>query len=372
MDPTYFSQSYSEAQTRFVSAAREGGARQEAHIHPTHRGPGGDELTVDVAYFGSLEAPRIMVVTSGTHGVEGFAGSAVQLAMIREDVIRNLPEHTAILLVHALNPYGFAHLRRVDENNVDLNRNFVDHERHASIDNGYADLHALLVPSEWAGRERDEADAGLARLVARRGARAVQATITGGQWTQADGIFYGGDRPAWSNTVWRRIIQSYLIGREAVGVVDIHTGLGDYGCGEVIFRARFEGDGYDRARRWYGEGVTCSEDDTSSSTQIYGNMHTPVERATGAATLTSVTLEVGTLTGLRVLNALRGDNWLHMHGKPGHVLAPEIKASIRDAFYCDNDGWKELVLRCALKVVRQGLCGIQADCDFDAGTAARA
>jgi hypothetical protein len=361
MNPVYFSQSYSQARERFLTASRDSGAHLESHIHPSQVGPRGEKLSVDIAYFGLRKADRIMVFTSGTHGVEGFAGSAAQLALIREGVTRDLPPDTALLLVHSLTPYGFAHLRRVDENNVDLNRNFVDHRDRRNLENGYAELHELLVPSEWTGRVRDKADAGLAKLAFDRGARTMQAAITGGQWTHPDGIFYGGSRPAWSNTVWRRIIRAYLHSREAVAIVDLHTGLGAYGSGEIIFRARFAGDGYSRARDWYGEEVTCSDDQTSSSTQIYGNMHSAVEQEIGTASLTSVTLEFGTLSGLHVLNALRGDNWLHVYGHPNHPLAANIKVAMRDAFYCDNDEWKELVLDDALETLRRGLAGLQVD-----------
>jgi hypothetical protein len=360
MNPAYFSQSYSEARDRFVAAVRETGSLHAAYTHPTRVGPAGETLVVDVAYAGSPEAQRLLVVISGTHGVEGFAGSAAQLALMQEGAIRHLPQHTAVLLVHALNPYGFAYLRRVDECNVDLNRNFVEHDKYRNLESTYSEYHAFLVPSEWVGPARDEADAGLARLVASRGSRAVQAAITYGQWTNSDGLFYGGSRPVWSNTVWRDIIRQYLVRREAVALIDIHTGLGPCGRGEVIFRARFDGDGYSRARRWYGDGVTTSEDGSSSSTQIRGNVHTPVDEEATNAVLTAVTLEFGTLPPFDVLNALRADNWLYVRGQLNHELVGPIRASLRDAFYGDNDEWKELVLTDALKRLQQGLRGIQA------------
>lgn len=359
MNPVYFSQSYAEARRRFLIASRASGARVRSYVHPSQSGSDGEALAVDAAFFGPQRYDRIMVFVSGTHGVEGFAGSAAQLALIQEGEYRELPVGTALLLVHALNPYGFAHLRRVDENNVDINRNFAEDRKRRNFDGTYAELHALLVPAEWTGRVREEADARLAELASSRGARTIQAAITGGQWTHPDGLFYGGTRPVWSNTTWRRIIRSYLRGREAVAIVDLHTGLGAYGHGELIFRARFDGEGYSRARRWYGEGVTCSEDETSSSSRIYGNIHSAVDREISEAELTAVTLEFGTVKGWDVLNALRGDNWLHVYGRSDHPSAPEIKAALRAAFYCDNDEWRELVLDQSLETLRRGLAGLR-------------
>ena len=71
--------------------------------------------------------------------------------------------------------------------------------------------------------------------------------------------------------------------------------------------------------------------------------------------MTAATLEFGTVSGWDVLNALRGDNWLHVYGGPDHPLARQIKVAIRDAFYCDNDEWKELVIVNSLETLRCGL-----------------
>ncbi len=67
-----------------------------------------------------------LVVSSGVHGVEGFFGSAVQLAFLEKlPPDWRPPEGAAVVLIHALNPFGFAWQRRFNEENVDLNRNFL-------------------------------------------------------------------------------------------------------------------------------------------------------------------------------------------------------------------------------------------------------
>ena len=65
-------------------------------------------------------------ISSGIHGVEGFFGSAVQLAFL-DSLPPNWqpPPGTKFILLHALNPFGFAWRRRFNEENVDLNRNFL-------------------------------------------------------------------------------------------------------------------------------------------------------------------------------------------------------------------------------------------------------
>lgn len=353
----YFSSSYAEARGRFLRASRDGRAHIQSYVHPTQVGPQGEELAVDLALFGNRHAKRIMIVISGTHGVEAFAGSAAQAALMHNNIGQNLPTNTALLLVHSLNPYGFAYLRRVNEDNVDVNRNFLE-QWCQELDSPYGHLHPLLTPRHWLGPEREQADSELLRLALTQGARTLQAAITLGQWSHPNGIFYGGTKPVWSNLVWRQIMESYVGEREAVALIDIHTGLGDYAVAEVIFRARFDNNGYARARRWYGDGITSSEDDTSSSTKIAGNIHSALDRETRSARLTSVTLEFGTLGPHDVLNALRADNWLHVYGNKDHPLAGGIKCAIQNAFCCDNDNWKSLIINQSLEIVARGLCGL--------------
>ena len=86
-------------------------------------GPLGEELAIDIAWLGAGRPRRVLLHSSGLHGVEGFAGSAIQLQLL--DELPRLPEDGAVLIAHVLNPYGMAWLRRVNEHNVDLNRNFL-------------------------------------------------------------------------------------------------------------------------------------------------------------------------------------------------------------------------------------------------------
>ena len=50
-------------------------------------------------------------------------------------------------MVHAINPHGFAWSRRVTEDNVDLNRNFVDHAQPYPSNPGYEELRAAICPA---------------------------------------------------------------------------------------------------------------------------------------------------------------------------------------------------------------------------------
>ena len=350
-----FATDYAGARTAFRDACAEVGAALQSFEHPL-AGPDGWSLHTDVAVAGDAGADRVFVVTSGTHGVEGFGGSACQVAFLRDVAV---PSGVAMVAVHALNPWGFAYLRRTTEDNVDLNRNFVDHAnppRNAAYDA----LHDLLVPEDWGGPAHATTSAALANVVRRDGTRAVQAAITAGQYAHADGLFYGGVRPAWSNAVWRTILATHVVGRGRVAFVDLHTGLGPYGVGEVIFRARYDDGGLARATTWYGT-VASSEEGSSVSTVIGGTTHAAVVDAATGAEVTTVTLEFGTRPGLEVLAALQADNWLHAHGDVAAADAVDIKRALRAAFYPEDDDWKSAVLTRGIEVLRLGLTGLATE-----------
>ena len=191
--PEYFSKTYAEARRKFLEAARAGGAALDAHVHPSARGAEGEELAVDVARFGDAEAESLFVVVSGTHGNEGFCGSGCQTGLIGEGVVAARPKSVAVLLVHAVNPYGFSHIRRVTENNVDLNRNFQDFAKPLPENAGYAEIHEALVPADWDGPARAKAEDALAAWrAANGGMKAYQAAVAGGQYAFPDGTSTAG------------------------------------------------------------------------------------------------------------------------------------------------------------------------------------
>lgn len=341
-DNTYFAANYTQARQMFLAAAGTE-ANITSFLNDCGRAPDGAELSTDVAWIGPRKPDSVIVLVSGTHGIEGFGGSACQVGFMRESMAKEVPANTSFLLVHALNPYGFAHERRVNEDNVDLNRNFVDHSA-PPHNPPYDELHNALVPADWNGQAKKEANRFLAKIAAERGMRYLQEAITRGQYRHPDGLFYGGTEPTWSHRTLRSIIHDFLLGIPRVAYIDLHTGLGPRGYGEPIFRGGLDSGALDRARAWYGPEVTVSEDGTSSSTPIIGNTASLVARELDSdQELTAITLEFGTLPGNEVLDALRADNWLHLQTDQDPAARKSIKHQIRQAFYPSACDWRTAV-----------------------------
>jgi len=354
----FFSADFSAARTRFRAAAEAAGARLDAYPHPG-RGPAGEALATDMALSGSAAAERVLVTLSATHGVEGFCGSGLQVGWYESGLARELPEGVALLQIHAINPHGFAWLRRVTEDNVDLNRNFVDHDKPYPENTGYDELHEALCPREWNDAVIAETWEVLFAFAEKHGPAALQEAITGGQYRHPDGLFYGGTAPTWSRETLLGIVRHELPSARHVAVIDYHTGLGPRGHGERITVHLPGSPGLARAQDWYGGDVTSPHLGNSVSAPLQGVNLSGIEAALPQAAVTAVALEYGTIPTEQVKLALRADNWLHVHGDPASAKGRAIKAQIREAFYQDADDWKALVWERAAETLRLALAGLQ-------------
>lgn len=344
----FFPRDYADARRRFRALAHESGYSVTALVHPQQRGPDGGELACDVARLGPQSPRNLLLISSGTHGVEGFCGSGAQAALLGAGALRGMPEGTAILLVHAINPYGFAHLRRTNEDNIDLNRNFIDHGRRPA-NPAYDEIHGWLVPPQWDGPAREHADDQIRRYQQERGMRAFQSAMTGGQYSHPDGLFYGGRAPAWSNLTWRRILRESCADAGHVVAIDLHTGLGPWGVGEAICVG--SEDEYHRARALFGERVKWTGSGGSVSAQVGGTLVHAGHEELGPGRLTMIGLEYGTYPIPETLEALRAETWLVARGDPGSPQGARIKQRLKEAFYVDDPAWQQAVVDCLLECV---------------------
>lgn len=307
-------------------------------------GPDGLALSTDVARFGPVDAERALIAVSGTHGAEGFAGSGIQAGWLRSGRAAALPEGLAVLLIHAINPYGFAWLRRVNEDNVDINRNFIDHSAPHPGNEDYRALREHLLPERLEGAAFEAAERRLAAVAAEGGDKAILQACSG-QYGDADGIFYGGKAPVWSNRTLRRIVGDHLPRVRLAAYLDLHTGLGPYGYGEPICYHPRGGAEETLARAWYGDEITTPHGGGAVSPVNVGKTGYGVMEALAPATVVCVTLEFGTKPFADVLRALRHEHWLWRHGDGASEQGRRIKAHFRDTFYCDTDDWKQMVWR---------------------------
>jgi hypothetical protein len=355
----FFSLNFAAAREKFLAACAREGLGVVSYRH-SKSGPDGGALFTDVTRIGPVDAERVLVVESGTHGVEGYAGSGIQIGLLSAAGAPRPPAGVALVLVHALNPYGFAWTRRVNEDNIDLNRSFVDHAGGRYPDNpGYAALADAIVPREWTAKSRKAADAVMQAYAARHGEDELRTAFKRGQHTHPLGLFYGGRAPTWSAGTLKKICDDFLAAAKRAALIDIHTGLGPFGYGECLTPCAPDSAEGQRATAWYGD-VRHTMDKDSGYSGSQGTVVNGYMWAKPGIEWTCIGLEFGTRPQPHMREKLRAEGWLHAYGGADHPDAARIKAELRDSFYPNEPEWKPLVLARGLEIVARGLKGLAA------------
>lgn len=358
-----FSASYAEARSKFFRAAVGAHLSITSHLHP-RAGRDGETLAMDVVLDGSPNAERLLIISSACHGVEGYCGSGVQVAALQDEAWRAKAQAQglAVLYVHALNPYGFSHIRRTTHENVDLNRNFQDFSRSLPVNEAYRAIHSQLLPAQWPPDAENAA--AIASFIQTHSAGAFQSAVSRGQHEFPGGLFFGGTEPTWSNRTIRQVLRDRARMAHKVAWIDIHTGLGPCGVGERIFACRDDAAALTRARQWWdGNGatpVTSIYDGSSTSAFLTGLMWSAFYEECPQGEYTGLALEYGTQPFPEVTQALRAEHWLHQHPEAPAALASQIKQQMMDAFYVNTDAWKEQVLSQAWECFFQAADGLSS------------
>ncbi len=358
-DPqAHFPADYRQARANFLAASEAAGLGVTTRVHPFAKGPDGKPLFTDVASIGARDAERVMLLISATHGVEGYFGSGVQTGLLRAGLAEHVPDGARLVILHALNPYGFAWNRRVNEDNADVNRNFVDHAN--PPDNpAYDALAEFIAPKDISPDAYRAANARLREYAKAHGDFALQEAVSKGQYRHEDGVYFGGSRPSWSQAMLKDVFQEErLFDIDKLLIIDFHTGLGDCGAAEMITEDLPGTPAYARAKALWGGMVASSEGGESLSAPLSGTIDKAVSTWLNGTELTFAALEVGTAPTREVFDALRRDNWLHAIGGTDHADAAAIKKKVRDAFYPDTADWKTSVWNHAQGAVAAALKAI--------------
>ncbi len=356
-----FSSSYAEAREKFLAAARAAGAQLTAYLHPSAKGPQGEALYLDAAVLGRPDAPNVMLVGCGTHGIEGYSGSAAQTAWMQGGGAKRIANDAALVFLHAHNPWGFAHAQRVTEENVDLNRNFVDHSRPYPANPGYAVLHPGISPSRWDEDAVRGAFAALESFREQRGEQAFSDAYNGGQYSHPDGFFFGGQRAQWANGAFRAVVRAHAGHAKRAALIDLHTGIGPY-LDHVFLCFHPPGSAaYERARAWWGERAVNRQGSTHKALAVYQGLLVDAFQAELAdAETTAVVIEFGTRSRPDMQRANMSLRWLRTHGKEHPSLAKQVLADYVDAFYPAAAEWREAVLAQSRVFIDQAVAGIAA------------
>ena len=352
-----FPADFAQARLAWLSALDRLACRHEHQVFPcSGLGPNGEELCTDSVWLGAADADHVLVVIGGTHGIEGFAGSAVQIDLLRwlGTEQADLPANSAILLIHGLTPWGYAWLRRCDSNGVDLNRNAVDFSRPLPENSDYLLLKPVLFAADLEQRQ-----ALFAKFTAQFGRVALEKAISGGQYLDPEGPFYGGKAPAHGRLVCESLMQRYALQERRLAVIDVHTGLGSYGYGEIICDHAPNSAGAAVAANWYGDSVTLPLAGNSSSVPKLGLMdyawHAIMDQRS-----CFITLEFGTFSTDHLFEILLRDHrlWAQENNQAERLAHSQI---MKRHFCPAEAAWQEMLLFRGRQVITQAWLGCFTD-----------
>ena len=354
---SYFSDTYQEARLKFLAAVKAAGGEVEHYRNP-HIGSKNEELYTDVAKFNLSNAKTILVIGSGTHGVEGFTGSGIQTGLLREGIAKKLPDDVGLLFYHALNPYGFSHLRRFNEDNVDINRNFVDHNKPIPSNPAYDELAWLIEPDSLTTWDTIKTSITLSWYRLMRGKNWIQHAISHGQYNHPQGLFYGGNSQSWSNKTLKHIIKRHLSSASNVLLIDIHTGLGEYGEVVMITEESADDENYSLIQKLWGDKLKHTSSGDSYFPPITGSLKKAFTESLPHANVMAASMEFGTFPPREVFMALRAENHVHHNKNELDTERSKIKSELKRMFYPQKDDWLTAVWEKGNSIVEYTLANL--------------
>lgn len=341
-----YSQTYSEARQKFLSLASDRRAKISSRVHPTERGAEGEELAIDIAIFGNPDAEKTLFLVSGTHGQEGYYGSALQIEFLRD---LEVPDGINIVALHGLNPWGFSHLSRTDNQNIDVNRNFTDYGVASDRDEIYPPLFRALCPDDWNAETidwsgvRDE-------LTAKYGGKRLVSAAGGGQIIEPTGMNYIGTGPSWSRTVVEELLPEIFAKAKKIAFIEWHTGLGDYGELSHIPMMEQGSAGYERMFEWLGDDARSTwargmADFDNVTPDYRGWFSAWLPSTAPQAEWTGMVIEAGTYGVVEVMDGIRIDRWLKFAKGKSFMSREDMRDTMMDKLYPTAPDWRATALK---------------------------
>jgi len=353
---TYFAANYFAARQQFLNRTQRLNWAT-SHHEIAAKGPAGEPLLIDVAVRdgGETKPWSTIIVSSGLHGVEGFLGSAVQCACL--DWIAGLPDQSKLprlVFVHALNPFGFAWLRRCNEDNVDLNRNFMrEAEGYRGAPDDYTVLDSLLnpktPPSPW---EPFQFYAMLAIL--RYGLPRLKRAIAAGQYEFPRGLFYGGQTACETSRFVQQHFTEWLgPSNGPVLHLDFHTGLGHSGEFELLSDLPPTKTQAERIRSVLGHAVHSNQSSAAMTYQARGSIGEWCWRQAADRDYSYLCVEFGTYSPVKVLRALRAENRAQQWDRQETETYRWAKELLKEAFCPSSDDWRQHAAEQGLNLIQR-------------------
>ena len=348
-----FEKNYFTAKNKFLELVNKANFDKIIEVKIEGVDPEGNELTTVIA-IKYPEAKKILIHSSGIHGVEGFAGSAVQCKLI-ETMDDWVTKDICVIFIHIVNPWGMAWKRRVNKNNVDLNRNFIIEGNHEGIPDNYENI------SPWLNKKSPPKFSDLywvnaILLLIKYGNSKLKQCIAEGQYENKNGIFYGGKK---LEKEFENILDSIgnIPQNKKFGlIIDFHTGLGKFGVDSLIVSEEGAGFKIKDLKEFFGLKIEEASTEGVSYTNRGGypeGMMACWKNVKWAA----ITQEFGTFGEKGMLKTMIEENRLSQWSKltEKELLNHPIRIKFANSFNPQNEKWRVMIIEEGTNLFKQGI-----------------
>ena len=354
----WFSRDYKEASSRFrdqLSKLEKVGHKvTHQKLELDYVGPSSEDLVIDIAIIGPIQAEKMFLYSSGIHGVEGFAGSAIQLSVLDQLSTEKPFNSYCIIFIHIINPYGMAWFRRVNENNVDLNRNFLNNQSDFSGEpDGYNQINEFLNPSHIPV----QTDMlfylkGVIYLI-KYGFKNLKQWIAQGQYGRPYSLQFGGIEMQKGPKLLMNWLQENISHMKEAVAVDLHTGLGPSGYDTILIPDDIDEYKYEIMKNIYQDHIAPLDPNKGIGYKIKGDIHSGISSYFSNINWIYVTQEFGTYSPTKVFKNLRAENmWTQnsTHEKDEKLYNHWSRRNLMRTFNPDDNKWKLKIISRGLKV----------------------
>jgi hypothetical protein len=351
----YYPENYESARDAFRALSERVGAEYNGVQKLSIKVPSGidDDLTVDLFYIpAQKDSANLFVLSSGVHGLEGGVGNAVQQMFIDEFLTGDLLENTGVLFIHAVNPYGFKYIRRVTENNVDLNRNSsVDNELYETINDGYTKVYDLVNPKGEVNVSSIENRFFFVKAIneiRKASLPVLRQAVLQGQYEYPDGLYFGGKKREPQIDSLMKKFENFSLPYNRILIVDLHTGYGERGKLH-IFPNPLEGDKRERLEKLF-DGYQIDWGDSDDFYTITGDFGGFIDSVTKDKEVYPVLFEYGTLNSQTTMGSLKSihtmilENQGEQHGYISERDSLRVKNNFREMYYPSSENWRNHIM----------------------------
>lgn len=342
----YFSNTYLGARKKFKKYSSKPGIYYDKIKLDGVEGADEEDLYIEIAYIGSPDPTNVLIHSSGIHGIDGFAGSAIQCSILDKHLPGDIPNETAIVFIHCLNPYGMSHLRLFNENGVDLNRNYDSHKlvEKKVVDDAYTDLRDVLNPPEepfwWDFKFYVAIMEAL--FVDGYSEDRLRYGIYTGQNTNSKDLFYIGKETQQSYTKILSWLKENFPSVKNIAHLDVQTGFGSYGT-DTIFPLSSDDPDSVNLFKVFNDKLKSNDSNDFSSYEKGGTFKQAVRENWEWSIYNGITQNFGTYADDHKLKSLIQENYFHNKNK-NFSIEHFSKQNLLRTFYPPSNLWKSRVL----------------------------